>query len=307
MDRKETPEERKLKSGYDPEQDKLFYYRLIKDEKLNSVIISLDKYLGESPHSKVYMGRMVGSNRTVSIKIDTRPLMEGDNYDAIQNKVNALKELRHPAISELIDFIPLWDEDISVIIMQYIDGAALSQKLIDNNRPFQQSQVLDWALQLLDALNYLHKNQHIAGNISPSNIVLDEQERVHMVDFRYITEIKGVVLEKPPKITEYKQDNFGKYTDHLELSAGIKKDIYHLGETLFELLTNKTPTKISPERMDNKLRDELYKNHVTPSIADIILKAMSPDIDQRYSSAQDMENALRDLPRNDPAPMSRGL
>jgi serine/threonine-protein kinase len=286
------------KLRYDPQQDEKQYKAIFEDapKPLLSVIQTIGKYLGEGDHSDIFKGQMVGSKRAVTVKVDRRPLENEENYNAVQDKVNNLKKLHHPGIAELIDFIPDWDyvnpetneKGRSFIIMQYIPGKGLNQVLIDEGRP-RQKRVLNWAIQILGVLRYLHQNQRIAGHIVPSNLVLGPRDRIRIVDFNYISAISDEIRETKPGAKDHSR--FGQAPTEQELQAGILSDIQYLGATMFELLTGK-PWNPDDEEANEKLFDEA---NVSPSVRGIIRKALA----ENYQSAQKMEWALRYLPYQD--------
>ena len=290
---------------------------------------------------RVYQGMMVGSDRSVTIKFDERPVQRTERTEAafqeIQSQVWRLKDLNHPGIAQLIDWIPDWKNNRSYIIMQYIEGKSLNQILADKG-PLSQAQTLNYALQLLDAIDYLHGMRYVVGDLDSSNIVLTPENRVCLVDFRYMTDMgralrsdeaeqdgKESETEETPEETvpdtQAPQDNkdanrpekgfFGRYDDDAALQAEIREDIFHLGATLYELLTGydpelhkskserakeRPPKPLTLEQRRKRLEDE---NGVSKAVADVILTALSPEPEQRYDSAGAMREALQELPVKD--------
>lgn len=288
--------------------------------KLKSLIEPVGKLIGYGKHSAVYQGRMTGSGQSVTIKIDERPILNTKamqaQFNSVQAKVDRIKALDHPAISRLIDWIPDWENNRSYIIMQYIEGKSLDQELADAKEgKFPQGRVLDWACQILDAMKYLHRNRYIVGDLDSSNIVLTPKGNVRLVDFRYLTAMGRRVRGKPKKP---EKGYFGRYHEDEQgekaLQAGIREDIYHLGETLYELLTGydeeqhrPNAEKIlletqTPEEKKQALENreaKLSESGVSDTVAAVILKALSDEPNERYASAREMLDALQTLPVKD--------
>ena len=290
---------------YEADQNRILYNRFFPEgssEILRNKIIVVGKHLGSGSYSDVWLGELVGTRRKVAIKVDKRDPLDNNQWEAVRQKVTSLQKLNHQNIAKLLDYIPDFENRRSYLIMEYADGKALSQELKDRGRPFPQGRVLDWAMQILYAMEYLHKNKRVAGNISPSNIVLGRRDHVTLVDFSYISEITDEERAKEAAEAREKgeQDEFGRHVDPEQFQTSVYKDIYHLGATLFELLTGKEFRPYSGKENRASARKLLEgQDTVKPNVADVILKATSPVREERYPSAKDMEAALRELPRTD--------
>lgn len=254
--------------------------------------ITSNDLIGYGKYSQVYKGELVGSGRTVAVKVHTRPLLrptrqQQDGFFKARRKVEWLRDLKHPGIAEFIDWFPDFQNNRSFIVMQYIEGRGLNRELADKG-PFRQARVLNWALQLLNAMEYLHSKHYILGALDPSKIVLKPEDTVCLVDFKYLSDIRDTFREG----VKYR----GKYPDTPEgnqaLEYGKREDIRCLGATLFELLTGQKPEDLTPEQWE----EALSESGVSDSVSDVILKAMSPESEERYASAAEMTRALHDLP-----------
>ena len=252
--------------------------------------------IGYGKYSQVYKGELTGSGRTVTVKIHTRALLrptrqQQDEFYKIKRKIGWLQALKHKGIAEFIDWIPDFPNNRSYIVMQYIEGRGLNQELADSEEPFSQARVLNWALQLLDAMQYLHSQRYIIGALDPSNIVLTSEDNVCLVDFKYLSDIRDTFRDG----VKY----HGGYPDTPEgnqaLENGQREDIRYLGATLFELLTKQKPGGLSLEER----KTALSTRHVADSLSEIISKAMSDNVENRYASATEMKRDLQALPTKD--------
>jgi serine/threonine protein kinase len=144
-----------------------------------------------------------------------------------------LARLNHPAIPKLIDSIET--PDSVCIIREYVKGTPLNKADI----PFDIQKTRDIGIQLCDVLTYLHNQSPsiIHRDIKPQNIILDNEGRVHLIDFgisRHFNDTTqndtvyiGTKGYAPPEQYGFKQ------TD-------ARTDIYSLGVLLNFLLTGKT-------------------------------------------------------------------
>ncbi len=98
-----------------------------------------------------------------------------------------LKNLSHTYIPKVYDFFV--ENETVYTVMDYIDGTSLDKPL-KNGQLFPQAQVIEWAKQLLQALDYLHSPIHgelpkgyVHSDIKPANIMLTSFSTVCLIDF----------------------------------------------------------------------------------------------------------------------------
>ena len=77
--------------------------------------------------------------------------------EMLRREVDVLKDLNHPRIPRVYDFFV--ENNTVYTVMDYIQGESLDRAL-DRGERFSQAQVVEWAIQLLDALAYLHSPTH---------------------------------------------------------------------------------------------------------------------------------------------------
>lgn len=99
-----------------------------------------------------------------------------------RKEADILKNLKHPYLPRVYDFVET--EDSIYTVMDYIKGSDL-ETAVKTHGKYSQKQVKKWALQLGEALNYLHgqKPPIIHSDIKPANIMLTEDGDVCLIDF----------------------------------------------------------------------------------------------------------------------------
>jgi serine/threonine protein kinase len=169
--------------------------------------------------------------------------------------------------------------------------------------PFPQTEVLRWADQLCDALDYLHTQdpQIIHRDIKPQNLKLSARGQIVLLDFGLAKGSAGQmsVVTTSASIFGY-TPNYAPLEQVQGLGTDPRSDIYALAATLYHLMTNiKPPDALSrASSIVNGLPDPLapadsVSAQVSRPVASVLEKAMSQKRDDRYASAEDMREALR--------------
>lgn len=101
---------------------------------------------------------------------------------SIVTEANMIKSFDHPAIPRIVDLV---DEGGTLyVIMDYVEGRPLSAVLATDG-PQPEDEVVNWGLQLCDALEYLHRRTPpvIYRDMKPSNVMLKPNGLVQIIDF----------------------------------------------------------------------------------------------------------------------------
>ena len=133
--------------------------------------------------------------------------------------------------------------------MDYVEGKTLSQILKDNGAQ-SEADVIDWAVQLCDVLDYLHHRDSalVYRDLKPSNIMLHSDGTVRLIDFgiacREGTEVDSGHILGTKGFAAPEQYQVGSAIDR-------RADIYGLGATMYVLLTG---AKLSDTKTPAPLR-----------------------------------------------------
>ena len=268
------------------------------------------KPIGQGGMGAVYMARDQRLGNTVALK----ETFFSDTFllAAFEREAKLLAGLRHAALPKVIDHFA--DTNGQFLVMEYIPGDDLQELLQEGNSPPPVAEVLQWADQLLDALDYLHSQQPpiIHRDIKPQNLKLTSRNQIVLLDFGLA---KGTALELTH--TGSSSSIFGYTPSYapLEQAQGAgtdpQSDIYSLAATLYHLLTGTKPTDALARAtcilngQPDPLASAIDINPRIPScLSDVILRSMALKKDQRPLSAAEMRRMLRDSEitiKNNPA------
>ncbi|MCR5233316.1 MAG: serine/threonine-protein kinase [Lachnospiraceae bacterium] len=273
--------------------------------------------IGSGGGGVVYLGRHIRLDKPVVLKYDRRTLKA--DTGTLRREVDLLKGLSHTYIPQVYDFVQ--ENDAVYTVMDYIEGESLD-KLIKRGAIPPQSTLIKWACQLLEALIYLHSRPPhgiLHGDIKPANIMVRPNGDVCLIDYNIALALgeDGAVRvgysrgyaspehygysyssEKRLRTVRDTKTTDGSVFSSVRDSKGrilldVRSDIYSLGATLYHLVSGHKPSEKADEVAT------LSEDMCSPSVAEIILKAMKPSPDDRYQTADEMLNAFQDLYRND--------
>lgn len=226
--------------------------------------------------------------KEMSNAVITNPLDRQRAVAAFQQEAQMLASLSHANLPKVTDYFS--EHGREYLVMEYIDGQTLDEMLIAcGNRPFNEEQVLGWAFQLCDVLEYLHHQGIIFRDLKPSNIMIDRNGLVRLIDFGIARIFK---MGKASDTTAFGTPGYAPPELYSGSQSDVRSDIYSLGATLHTLLTgfdpNQAPFQLPPIRQFNPAMSQETERAVSTALA---YKA-----DQRWPNIGAMRSALAASP-----------
>lgn len=306
------------------------------NSNLSSTYKIIDK-IGSGGGGNVYLAEHLRLGKKVVLKIDKRKVTT--RPELLRREVDILKELSHSYIPQVYDFFI--EEDNVYTVMDYIEGESLDKPL-KRGETFTQAQVIKWAKQLLEALQYLHSPTHgepprgyVHSDIKPANIMRKSNNEICLIDFNIALALgeENIVgrsagyaspehygldyslVSGVDTVGDTSTETIGDFdstltiaqqtetitiselqskTSYKKIKPDVRSDIYSLGATLYHLLGGVRPAKDALEVVP------LSKKKFSPQLVDIIAKAMNPNPELRYQTAEEMLYAFSHLHKNDP-------
>jgi serine/threonine-protein kinase len=256
------------------------------------------RLLGKGGMGSVYYAHDPVLNRYVAIK-QLEPALPTSEHANEQLRRQFLKEaqilasLHHPNLPRVTDYFI--EDDSHYLIMDYIEGQSLQDMLVANKQGFPEDLVLEWADQLMSALEYIHANNVIHRDIKPANIRRTTDGRIFLVDFGLV---KSYNLNDPRTMTMFHGIGTPEYAPPEQYDPGVhtdqRSDIYALGATLYHLLTGMAPISVTRRTSEPSAfaMPRQAKAEISPTLEQAILRSMEIERAKRFATASDMRAAL---------------
>lgn len=216
----------------------------------------------------------------------TDSLIRKNIYKIFEREANILATLRHPSIPRIYDYFIV--KDRAYLVLEYVHGKNLEQLLTETDNFFPEEQLLSWAVEICDVMEYLHSYKPepiIFRDIKPSNIMVSLQGHISVVDFGI-----AKVFESDQKNTMVGTQGYSP-PDQYRGEATPKVDIYALGATLHHLATLKDPQLEAPFSFSERPIAEI-NSYVSPEFIAVVNMALEYRPEDRFDSASEMKEAL---------------
>lgn len=265
----------------------------------------------------IYRAEDRAHNRVVAIKEACLDPACGGNIAQIRERLvhemQVLMPLDHPNIPRVYEQFSRYEN--AYLVMEFVEGQTLRkiQELTPGvKRQIEESRVLGWAIQVLDALEYLHTQPKpiVHRDIKPENLILAPDGRVVLVDFGLMKQVE-LQLESGPLIHAIGTIEFAPPEQYSESGSHTdqRSDIYSLGATMYSLLAGHLPPRAVDRMLPMSMSAPLKRGALTrinmsvaPRIERIIFKAMEIEPEKRYQSARAMREAICQSRRYIPLP-----
>ncbi len=206
-----------------------------------------------------------------------------------EREAGILATLSHPAIPQVYDYFT--EESRSYLVLEFVTGQDLEARVSASEGFFSEAQVVDWAAQLCDVLSFLHNHKPrpiIFRDLKPSNVMLDDQGRIRLVDFGI-----AKLFQSGEKGTMIGTEGYSPPEQYRGVSEP-RGDLYALGATMHHLLSKQDPRLEPPFSFQER---PIHKSNPTVSqeLLSLVEKLLEYDVNARYGSAEELKRALLSL------------
>ncbi|CAG0982825.1 eukaryotic-like serine/threonine-protein kinase [Rhodocyclaceae bacterium] len=262
--------------------------------------------LGQGAMGIVYDGFDPMIGRRVALKTVRREQLDRAEVEEIlarfKREAQAAGRLNHPNVVQIYEYGE--DEGTAFIAMEFVEGRELRDHF-DASERFPMAEIVRIMGQLLEALDYSHKNGVVHRDIKPANIILLKDGTVKVADFG-IARIEssnltqaGSVLGTPSYMSP--EQFMGQTVDG-------RSDLFSAGVILYQFLTGEKPFTGALTTIMHKV---LKEDPAAPSELNVqvprpfdalIRKALAKRPDERFQSGREFAGALKQAAAGQAAP-----
>ena len=226
------------------------------------------------------------------------PDLVRESREQFLREATVLARLDHPNLPKVSDYFSIAARDY--LVMDFVPGKDLRTLMIEAKQSgafLPENDVLNWANQLADALQYLHSQDPpiLHRDIKPSNLKLTPTGLLKLVDFGLVKllapgEVTITVLQGQGTALYTPIEQYGGDSGH----TTAQTDIYAFGATLYHLVTNQAPMNARERFLDPEafIPPRQINPALSPRTERAILWAMSLHPDERPESVEIFRQAL---------------
>ncbi len=240
------------------------------------------------------------THSTVAVKVLKEEFSQDEEYvKRFKKEAEAAFSIEHPGIVHVTDVG--CDNGTYYMVMEYVEGRTL-KSIIDESGSLGETEAIEYAMQICDALEAAHCEGIIHRDIKPQNILVRDDGCIKLTDFGIATS----VTTAPHKDAQVMGSVFYISPEQARGDkVDLRTDIYSLGIVLYEMLTGCLPhtgdktVAVALKHINEKLTPPAQiKPSISSAVNNIVVKAMSKSPKDRYRSANalksDLERALEE-------------
>lgn len=258
--------------------------------------------IGTGGMAVVYKARCHRLNRLVAIKILKAELASDEDFlRRFQAESQAVAMLSHINIVSIYDVCR--SDGLDYIVMELIDGMTLKQYMQKRGTPLNWREALHFITQIVRALGHAHSRGIVHRDIKPHNIMVLRDGSVKVTDFgiaRLTSAAQATLTQEALGSVHYISPEQAKGSN-----VDGRSDLYSVGVMLYEMLTGRlpfegdTPVFVAIQHINSiPIAPRDLNPDIPEALEAITLKAMAPNPDQRYLSAEELLEDLKEFRRN---------
>lgn len=252
----------------------------------------------------VFLALDLLKNQEVAVKKSFFSGTEGARK-GFEIEAKLLARLNHEGLPKVVDYFFLEDNS-QALVMDFITGDTLTDILesgkLRMGRGLDVLKILDWAIQILDILRYLHNFEPpiVHRDIKPNNIKLTKEGKIILLDFGLAKGSADTLVGGMSGYSPLEQIQ--------RTGTDTRSDIYALGTTLYHLLADEYPmtalqrfqeiySQASDAGAVSLLPDPQkavieINPQIPPTVSEIVVKAMALMPEKRFQSADEMKTEI---------------
>src|ERR1700694_4352243 len=265
--------------------------------------------IGAGGMGEVYRARDTRLDRIVAIKVLPTHLADRSELrERFEREARTIASLNHPHICVLHDIGQ--QDGIDYLVMEYLEGETLAHRLLKGSLPLEQ--VLQYAIEIADALDKAHRKGVTHRDLKPGNIMLTKSG-TKLLDFG-LAKLKQEVAPANVQLSELPTVNdpltaHGTIVGTLQYMApeqlegkevDARTDIFAFGAVMYEMATGKrafegkSQASLIAAILEREPPPMTSLQPMTPPALDrVVKKCLAKDPDDRWHAAKDLYEGLK--------------
>ncbi|MEZ5444130.1 MAG: serine/threonine-protein kinase [Lysobacterales bacterium] len=266
----------------------------------------IERLLGEGGSGRVYLAQREGVGGRVAVKLLHGHFLSDQASARFQSEQSILARLDHPGIARLLQ-VGVAEDGTPWLAMEHVDGQPLLQALA----PLSLRERVRTFIQLLQAIDYAHRQLVVHRDIKPGNVLVDASGQPRLLDFGIAKRLDG----QDPSLTRTQQQprtpTHAAPEQILDEPVSVATDVYAVGVLLYEALSGCRPWPVSGRELETAILaggaplpssrvSGPVRRQLRGDLDAIVLQAMQREPAQRYPSvaalAADLQRHLDHRP-----------
>jgi serine/threonine-protein kinase len=239
--------------------------------------------LGSGGFGTVFLAKDSWIDKKVAIKVPHR--QTGDSDDLLQEP-RLLAALDHQNIVGIMTAERV--DGVFFIVMEYVKGESL-EAVLDREKALDVPRAINYTVQILKGVEHAHQAQILHRDLRPANVLVSESGIVKVADFgtsRLLEKSHATtVIGSPPYMAP----------EQFQGRAVLASDIYSVGVMLYQMLVGTLPYfSTNPAQIERMVAQgrctppRIRNSQIPREISDIVMKAINPDLADRYQRASEL-------------------
>ena len=260
----------------------------------------LIQYIGKGSTGVVYEGKLKKNKKKQKFAIKFK-INQNKKEDKETQEISILRKLHNSKITEIFAYIKINDfSHFCVLELGNHGDLENFQKVLLKRKVLSETIICYFAIQILEALEYIHRCKIIHMDIKQGNILVDSNLNIKLTDFSVSC---SFALFHPEDLVKFPFVGTSKYMSpeiinrtHMKIKEASKIDIYSLGVTLYDLAFGEFPYKLKEvgsknyEQILNNIKNENLEfpkdRKVSELFKDFLGGLLEKDYTKRYSISQ---------------------
>jgi serine/threonine-protein kinase len=270
---------------------------------------SIVRQIGQGGMATVYLAADTKHARQVAVKVLHADVERVIGRDRFLREIEIAAGLSHPHILPLHDSgeVPGGPGDgpaFLYFVAPFVSGESLRERLRRDTR-LPRDEAVRLGIEIALALDYAHRQGVIHLDVKPGNILLQDGHAI-IADFGIARAISSVGDEHFSRTMPLLGTPSYMSPEHAQNIADVdgRSDIYSLGCVLYEMISGDRPfARESPHdrHTETPVDTSKLESYVSPALAAVIRRAMSPEREERFPTAGELARALRNTSDHRPS------